>query len=52
MAPKIGAIRPKYDFRPCPETKEAISETADLQASKPEIGQVAVARGDAGAAHE
>src|SRR5437762_3281228 len=52
MAPKIGAIRPKYDFRPYAETKDAISETLDLQASKPEIGQVAVARGDAGAAHE
>ena len=52
MAPETGAIRPKYDFRQGAETKEAISEPLDLQASKPEIGQVAVARGDTGAAHE
>ena len=52
MAPKIGAIRPKYDFRPYAETKDAISETLDLQASKPEIGQVAVPDGGASTGHQ
>jgi hypothetical protein len=52
MTPEIGAIGPKYGFRQGAETKEAILKTQDLQASKPEIGQVAVARGNAGAAHE
>jgi hypothetical protein len=34
------------------ETKEAISQTLDSQASKPGIGQVAVAYRNAGAGHQ
>jgi len=52
MTPKSGAIRRKYNFRLRAETEEAIQETLDLQASEPEIGEVAVTRSNAGAAHE
>jgi hypothetical protein len=52
MAPKIGAIRRKYDFVQPLETKEAISQTSDSQALETEVRQVAVARCDAGAGHQ
>jgi hypothetical protein len=52
MALKTGAIRRKYNFGLSAEAKEAISQTLDLRASKPKIGEIAVTRRDAGAAHE
>src|SRR5882757_10432869 len=52
MAPKIGAIRQKSNFIWHSGAKVARPQTLYPLASETEVGQVAVAVGDAGAGHQ
>src|ERR1700704_1501892 len=52
MAPKIGAIRQKLNFIWHSEAKAARPQTLYPLASETEVGQVAVAVGDAGTGHQ
>src|SRR4051812_19068161 len=52
MAPKIGAIRQKYNFDRRSQTKVVIAGTLDSQDSETEMREVAVANRDPRARHQ